>query len=165
MRHAGGVYYTPSFIVDAIVEKTLAPLTEGKSPGDLLKLRVLDPACGSGSFLLGAFDHLVAAHLAYYREHGVPKGSGDAVFRHDDALALTLKRKKEILASCIFGVDKDPQAVEVAQMSLYLKLMEGESEQSLARRETMEMFRADRYLPSLANNLVSGNSLVSPQRL
>ena len=139
MRHAGGVYYTPAFIVDAIVEKTLRPLTAGRSPAELLRLRVLDPACGSGSFLLGAFTHLIDAHLAYYRRQGISR-------------SLTLERKKEILSSCIFGVDRDPQAIEVAQMSLYLKLMEGESEPSLARRETL-------------GNLVAGNSLVSSQDL
>jgi type I restriction-modification system DNA methylase subunit len=164
IAHAGGVYYTPRYIVDAIIEKTLAPLTKDKSPSELMRLRVLDPACGSGSFLLGAFQHLIEAHLDFYAKAPVPKGSKH-VFFVDGAPRLTLHRKREILLNCIYGLDKDQQAVEVAEMSLYLKLLEGESEQSLARRETMEMFAADKYLPDLHNNVLAGNALVSSQHV
>ncbi|MCK8496589.1 Eco57I restriction-modification methylase domain-containing protein [Myxococcus fulvus] len=165
VRHAGGVYYTPRFIVDAITAETLTPLTQGKAPHELLKLRVLDPACGSGSFLLSAFQHLVDAHLAHYKGLPLNKLPKEEAFLFDGEVRLTLKQRKKILTSSIFGLDKDPQAIEVAQMSLYLKLLEGEDEQSLARRETYEMFRADKYLPSLSKNLLCGNSLIESQDL
>lgn len=164
VRHAGGVYYTPSHIVDTIVRKTLGPLVAGKRPGDLLKLRVLDPACGSGSFLLAAFQYLMDQHLAWYRQDGSKRRKHE-VFEFQGELRLTVKRKKEILASSIFGLDKDPQAVQVAQMSLYMKLLEGEGEETLARRETVEMFAADKYLPPLDRNIMSGNTLVTSQDL
>ena len=63
VRKAGGVYYTPKYIVDYIVEHTVGALCEGKTPGEIAKLRILDPACGSGSFLLGAYQYLLDYHL------------------------------------------------------------------------------------------------------
>ncbi|MBC7368344.1 MAG: N-6 DNA methylase [Undibacterium sp.] len=69
VRKAGGVYYTPTYIVRYIVEKTVGPLLAGKSPKQLEHLTVLDPACGSGSFLLGAFEYLLDWYLAYYVAH------------------------------------------------------------------------------------------------
>ena len=69
VRKAGGVYYTPTYIVRYIVEQTVGPLLAGKSPKPIEHLTVLDPACGSGSFLLGAFEYLLNWHLAYYVAH------------------------------------------------------------------------------------------------
>jgi len=66
VKKAGGVYYTPSYIVDYIVRQTVGKLVEGKTPRQIGKLRVLDPACGSGSFLLGAYQYLlVPGHINY----------------------------------------------------------------------------------------------------
>jgi hypothetical protein len=64
VKKAGGVYYTPEYIVDYIVKNTVGKLCEGKTPKEISKLRILDPACGSGSFLLGAYTYL----LNYYRD-------------------------------------------------------------------------------------------------
>ncbi|MEJ5260839.1 MAG: N-6 DNA methylase [Anaerohalosphaeraceae bacterium] len=69
VKKAGGVYYTPSYIVDYIVQNTVGRLVEGKTPEQVSKLRILDPACGSGSFLLGAYQYLLDWHLKYYTEH------------------------------------------------------------------------------------------------
>lgn len=69
VRKAGGVYYTPTYIVRYIVEHTVGPLVAGKTPRQIEKLTVLDPACGSGSFLLGAFEYLLDWHLDYYVAH------------------------------------------------------------------------------------------------
>jgi hypothetical protein len=69
VRKAGGVYYTPTYIVRYIVEQTVGPLVAGKSPKQIEHLTILDPACGSGSFLLGAFDYLLDWHLSYYLAH------------------------------------------------------------------------------------------------
>ncbi|CAN5287529.1 hypothetical protein BH23GEM4_BH23GEM4_17210 [soil metagenome] len=66
VRKAGGVYYTPTYIVDYIVHNTVGKLVEGLKPGPrggVSKLRILDPACGSGSFLLGAYQFLLDWHL------------------------------------------------------------------------------------------------------
>ena len=68
VRKAGGVYYTPQYIVDYIVQHTVGKLVEGKTPKDIAALRIVDPACGSGSFLLGAYQFLLDWHKAYYTE-------------------------------------------------------------------------------------------------
>jgi hypothetical protein len=65
VRKAGGVYYTPDYIVRYIVENTVGKLLEAKTPAQVSKLRVVDPACGSGSFLVGAYQHLLDWHLNY----------------------------------------------------------------------------------------------------
>lgn len=167
VRHAGGVYYTPTFIVDAIVHRTLAPLLKDATSEKALQLKILDPACGSGSFLLGAFQYLMDWHLRYYaRSQNPPKSYPGACYVDEDGnLRLTLKRKREILTGCLHGVDIDPQAVEVAQMSLYLKLMEDEAEETIAFQRSLELFKAERYLPNLSKNILCGNSLISTQDL
>ena len=67
VRKAGGVYYTPAYIVDYIVKNTVGKLLEGKTPAEVAKLKIVDPACGSGSFLLGAYQCLLDWHSTYYR--------------------------------------------------------------------------------------------------
>ncbi len=69
VRKAGGVYYTPKYIVDYIVENTVGKLIEGKSPDEIAKMRFADIACGSGSFLLGAYERLLRHVASWYREH------------------------------------------------------------------------------------------------
>jgi type I restriction-modification system DNA methylase subunit len=72
VRKAGGVYYTPSYIVDYIVKNTIAKLLEGKTPRTTSDLHILDPACGSGSFLIGAYQCLLDWHKAWYIANLVP---------------------------------------------------------------------------------------------
>ena len=66
VKKAGGVYYTPTFIVEYIVNNTVGKLVEGKTPKEASALRILDPACGSGSFLLGAYEFLLKWHRDWY---------------------------------------------------------------------------------------------------
>jgi N-6 DNA methylase/type I restriction and modification enzyme subunit R-like protein len=66
VRKAGGVYYTPTYIVDYIVKNTVGKLLEGKTPEQASEIRILDPACGSGSFLIGAYQYVLDWHLAAY---------------------------------------------------------------------------------------------------
>ena len=72
VRKAGGVFYTPSYIVDYIVEKTVGELLKRKTPREVASLRICDPACGSGSFLLGAYQYLLDWHRDWYIEKLVP---------------------------------------------------------------------------------------------
>jgi len=72
VKKAGGVFYTPEFIVDYIVKNTVGELIKGKTPREVAKLRILDPACGSGSFLIGAYQYLIDWHLSWYKENLVP---------------------------------------------------------------------------------------------
>jgi len=72
VKKAGGVYYTPQYIVDYIVKHTVGELVKDKTPRDVAKIRILDPACGSGSFLLGAYQFLLDWHLTWYIHNLVP---------------------------------------------------------------------------------------------
>ncbi len=163
VRKAGGVYYTPTYIVDYIVEHTVGKLLEGKTPSQVAKLRILDPACGSGSFLLGAYQRLLDWHLAWYTENDPAKhakGRQPKLFQGlGGDLRLTTAEKKRILLNNIYGVDIDPQAVEVTKLSLLLKVLEGESEETLGK--TLRMFH-ERALPDLGENIKCGNSLIGP---
>ncbi|HHT9152708.1 MAG TPA: Eco57I restriction-modification methylase domain-containing protein, partial [Candidatus Hypogeohydataceae bacterium YC40] len=160
VRKAGGVYYTPQYIVKYIVENTVGKLVEGKTPKQIEKIKILDPACGSGSFLLGAYKYIIDYHIKYYRDH--PKeahvhplfpdliSGGRATPDEEGNYMLSIIKKGHILRNNIFGVDIDPQAVEITMMSLYLKALEGE--RTLPRKQGL--------LPVLSDNIKCGNSLI-----
>lgn len=166
VRKAGGVYYTPEYIVRYIVENTVGKLIEGKTPAQIAELRFADIACGSGSFLLGVYDLLIRYHTKYFNENrDKAKIVGKTRKEHkadceerDDGLHLTLHKKREILLNNIYGVDIDQQAVEVAQLSLYLKLLQDETPGS-ARQYYLD-FEQSALLPTLTKNIVCGNSLI-----
>ena len=156
VRKAGGVYYTPQYIVDYIIGNTIGKLIDGATPKDVSKIKIADPSCGSGSFLLGAYQFLLDWHKDYYTNNGkMSKGSKDNPLTPDGH--LTTSEKKRILLNNIFGVDIDVNAVEVTKLSLLLKCMEGETEASIASQ--LKLFN-ERILPTLDNNIRSGNSLV-----
>ncbi|MFH1915304.1 MAG: TaqI-like C-terminal specificity domain-containing protein [Pseudomonadota bacterium] len=166
VRKAGGVYYTPTYVVDHIVENTVAKLVEGKKPGSkggVKDLKILDPACGSGSFLIGVYQFLLDWHLSAYTKDGPEKWSKGKDPRLCQSKRgewrLTTDERKRILLNNIFGVDIDHQAVEVTKLSLLLKVLEGENEQSIGKQ--MRLIQ-ERVLPDLANNIKCGNSLISP---
>jgi hypothetical protein len=156
VRKAGGVYYTPQYIVDYIVKNTVGKLIEGKTPKEISKIKILDPACGSGSFLIGAFQYLLDYHKDYYSENGKPsKGRKDNPLTPDGH--LTTAEKKRILLNNIYGVDLDSNAVEVTKLSLLIKCLEGETEASI--KQQLAIWN-ERVLPTLENNIKSGNSLI-----
>ena len=188
VRKAGGVYYTPTYIVDYIVQNTVGALLgaipplspspgtpgEGRgeglsslnpeprplTPKDAAKLRILDPACGSGSFLLGAYQYLLDWHQRWYLANDPAKWSKgkNPTLRPGPAgeLILSIRERKRILIDNIYGVDLDPQAVEVTKLSLLLKCLEGESAQSI---NDLLLFH-ERALPDLGDNIKCGNSLI-----
>ena len=177
VRKAGGVYYTPRYIVDYIVQNTVGKLLEGKTPEQVGKLRILDPACGSGSFLLGAYQYLMDWHLDTYRkaiEAGQPipqvstspgkgkrkKNTLQAIFQGSGGdWYLSTTEKKRILLNNLYGVDIDANAVEVTKLSLLLKVLENENSETLSRQLGLWHERA---LPNLGNNIKCGNSLIGP---
>jgi len=222
VKKAGGVYYTPSYIVDYIVKNTVGRLLgdpvipneplalsaiegaaeesvqtchserseESRSSsvnrnskcGNLKSLtlkqvsniKILDPACGSGSFLIGAYQYLLDWHLMYYTQNDPEKhakGRAPKICQatachserieesRSDSYRLTIVEKKRILLSSIFGVDIDSQAVEVTKLSLLLKVLEGESSETI---ENQYRLFHERALPDLAANIKCGNSLIGP---
>jgi type I restriction-modification system DNA methylase subunit len=159
VRKAGGVYYTPEYIVRYIVENTVGKLTEGKMPDEIKELRFADIACGSGSFLLGVFDYLLRYHTTYYNQPG-KKGearAAESLENPDGSFTLTIEQRRAILRNNIFGVDLDAQAVEVAQLSLALKLLE---DASVGTVRVFQPRLGEKILPDMTRNIVCGNSLV-----
>ncbi|MCK4600810.1 Eco57I restriction-modification methylase domain-containing protein [Candidatus Bipolaricaulota bacterium] len=163
VKKAGGVYYTPTYIVDYIVKHTVGKLLGNKTPKQVEELRILDPACGSGSFLLGAYQTLLDWHLKWYAEHDAEKhakGRQPKVFRGPGGdWRLTTAERKRILLNNIYGVDIDTQAVEVTKLSLLLKVLEGENAETIG--QSLRLFH-ERALPDLADNIKCGNSLIGP---
>ncbi|MBU2053840.1 MAG: Eco57I restriction-modification methylase domain-containing protein, partial [Proteobacteria bacterium] len=163
VKKAGGVFYTPKYIVDYIVERTVGRLLEGRTPAQADRLRILDPACGSGSFLIQAYQRLLDGYRDRYIESGPEKRAKGRKPVLYQALSgewrLTTAERKRILLNSIFGVDIDPQAVEVTKLSLLLKVLEGESGETLMSQ--LKLFH-ERALPDLSVNIRCGNSLIGP---
>lgn len=155
VRKAGGVYYTPQYIVDYIVRNTVGEKIEGLSPEEIEKIKILDPACGSGSFLLGAFDYLIRYHEQWYDKHRKSRIYRQDFYLTPDAkVKLSIAKKAGLLKNNIFGTDIDREATEVAMMSLYLKLMKngiGKSQMELMHGHVM---------PDLSCNIKCGNALI-----
>ena len=160
VKKAKGVYYTPKYIVEYIVKNTVDKRIEGKAPKEISQVKILDPACGSGSFLVQAYQHLLDYHLEWYAKNDPEKNERDGKILRgpDNATLLTIKEKKKILLNNIFGVDIDPQAVEVTKLSLLLKVLEDEDQESIAFQQ--KLWR-ERSLPDLDNNIKCGNSLIA----
>ena len=229
VKKAGGVYYTPTYIVDYIVRQTVGRLIadisgepvsgrahsphpdplprgegtatvkpgkseapdsnpardtvlhlpggEGRGEGEretlsarqvttilnrVAKLGILDPACGSGSFLIGAYQFLLDWHLQFYLRNDpvkFAKGGRPALVQTGQGWKLTIAERKRILLANIYGVDIDAQAVEVTKLSLLLKVLEGETGQTL---QTIFRLFSERALPDLGDNIKCGNSLIGP---
>ncbi len=127
-RKEQGIYYTPAFIVDFIVRNTLKPvLDKCKSIEDLHKIKVLDPACGSGSFLIKALEVINEK----YKEFGNPADEFTKIM---------------ILGQNIYGVDLDEQAVEIARLNLLLSALETQ----------MKLPKLDKNIKN-GNSLISGS--------
>ena len=167
VRKAGGVYYTPSYIVDYIVQNTLGKLLTPETGNPIplpeaAKLKVVDPACGSGSFLIVAYQFLLDWHRDRYAENPDKwsKGKNATLYQAKGGeWRLTTAEKKRILLNNIHGVDIDAAAVEVTKLSLLLKVLEGETGE-IAQRDFLK--ERERILPDLANNIKCGNSLIGP---
>jgi len=134
-----GIYYTPTYVVDYIVRNALGELLKEKNV-NIEKIKVLDPACGSGSFLIKTFDVL--------NEHYQQNDKDYSQTQLDLKTGTAFTRKVKILQDNIFGVDLDKQAVEIAQLNLLLKIAE-----------------KGHRLPLLERNIKCGNSLIDDEKI
>lgn len=155
-----GAVNTPKNITDIIVEETLQPLYADKMPDVVEHYRIADICCGSGNFLLSAFEYIANYYIEYYRRHDLE----NAVRRGDiyqlpgsTNYILSYEIKRSILKNNIFGVDIDPLAIEVSKFSLLLKALE---DSSLEELEAYHQRTHNRILPNLDENIKLGNSLV-----
>ncbi len=120
-RKQSGIYYTPEFLVDHLVRAALGEkLKACKTPSDVLKLRVLDPACGSGTFLVRAFEEFKNWHLTHEKKNG---GGEQAKLDlgNDSGLTTFLDR---VLENCIHGIDIDLHAVQLTKLNLFLRAID-----------------------------------------
>lgn len=168
VKKAGGVYYTPTYIVRYIVQGTLGRVlgssTRRQIAGETRTkhpLRIVDPACGSGSFLLETYQVLLNWYLDQYVKDDAERWAKSNPARlyqgPDKEWLLTVSERKRILLRHIYGVDVDPQAVEVTKLSLLLKVLEGETRETLLQQ--MQLIQ-ERALPDLGDNIKCGNSLI-----
>ncbi len=138
IRKAGGIYYTPPYIVEYMVRNTLGkkiaelekqhPTQTLPERGGLLEeisqIKICDPACGSGAFLLGTYQFLLDWYLDFYQKNAISEAL-------NPNRKLELAEKIRILQTHIYGVDLDKNAVEVSKISLLLKALEGETADSI----------------------------------
>lgn len=159
VRESGGVVPTPRYIVDAIVTRTLTPALAGKSPTDLEGFTAADICCGSGIFLLAVYEFILDHCLSWYLANDRIDHVGTTIYEAGAGnWRLTFDEKRRILQRHIRGVDIDANAVEVAQFSLLLKLIESETREGLTDYVTR---RREQALPDLGGIVRAGNSLVS----
>ncbi len=169
-RKSSGSYYTPESFVKFLVQETLAPQCDALSPKDdpqpsaILTLNVLDPAMGSGHFLVGACRFLgerlyeacrtaaekdlwerIPEEVAAYLPGRVLEGASEAGLSADRARAIC---KRLVVVNCLYGVDKNPLAVELAKVALWL-----------------ESFAEGLPLTFLDHRLVLGDSLLGPLKI
>lgn len=144
---------TPTFIISDILRNTVLVKCQGKSDKEILKLKFADISCGSGAFLLEIFQLLNDILIDYYLKNDKSK----LIQTNLDTYKLPFKIKRELLLNCIFGVDKDYNAVEATKFGLLLKLLEGEDVNSTNATKPV--------LPDLSQNIFFGNSLLNPKQV
>ena len=140
---------TPTFIIQEILSRTIGERIEGKSLTQLCNIQFADIACGSGAFLLQLYQFLQDSLIDYLQNNARQELIQTSV----DTYKLPFETKRRLLTQCIFGVDKDYNAVESCKFGLLLKLLEGEDVDSLASFHPV--------LPPLDENIFFGNSLLS----
>lgn len=142
------VVTTPIEIVKYMVNAALEQSCANKSPDEILKLKIADISCGSGIFLIEVYDWLIKYVTDWY----IKKDITHLICNSKEDYRLPFDDKKKILENCIWGIDIDIHAVEVAKFNLILKLLEGETEPSLRGKQ--------KILPELHDSIKCGNSLV-----
>jgi hypothetical protein len=150
-RKASGSYYTVTEIVDYLVRESLGPPSEGKTAAEIEALRIIDLACGSAHFLVGAARFLGPRLLDAYKRES--QGDPPTAFHPDKPLSAEVRKhweeegaawcKRRIVEKCLFGVDLNPAAVQLAQVSLWIESLAG-----------------DRPLSFFAHHIRNGNSLL-----
>lgn len=155
-----GVVNTPKNVTDIIIEQTLGRIYEGKSLLEAREIRIADICCGSGNFLLSAYEYIVNHYIDWLVQNERYSAIQDGyliVVPGTDTYRLSFARRREILLRNIWGVDIDPLAVEVTKFSLFLKLLEDTSMEEI---NSFLNSCQERVLPNLDKNIRNGNSLV-----
>mgnify|MGYP000206344677 FL=1 len=142
------VVTTPTHIVKEIIRNTVVEYCKDKSDIEILNSKFADIACGSGAFIIEVFQSLQDILVDYYLQHD--KSKLQQLSEH--TYKLNLEVKKEILCKCIFGIDKDYNATKACAFGLLLKLLEGETKETIGNNTPI--------LPAIETNILFGNSLI-----
>jgi len=153
-----GAISTPQYLVQDLLKRTIIKedLIE-RGLESVSDTKILDFACGSGIFLIETFDYLQDVFINYYKENPSQEFS-HLFFQNTDLTTLTIAGKRHLITNCIFGVDIDPEAVEVARMSLSLKVVD--SSEFYENYQEIGIF-GNQILNNIGNNIKCGNTLVS----
>ncbi|WP_422004020.1 Eco57I restriction-modification methylase domain-containing protein [Roseivirga pacifica] len=138
---------TPTEIIQDILSRTATSLFNEKTDDELLNTKIGDISCGSGAFLLEVYELLISSFIDFYKATDQTKLIKTAV----DTFKLPYELKKQVLVNCIYGVDKDYNAIQACRFGLLLKLLEGEDSKTIS---------AIPILPDLSSNIEFGNSLI-----
>lgn len=154
-KKSNGAVTTPQHLVNQVIKSTFSSISK-LSIAEMLKLKIVDIACGSGVFIVGAYDYLV--HQVERRIKEGEKVEEGFVLIQDGEVILTVEGRKAIINNCLYGVDINPEAVEVAKMSLSLKIIDNYSPKDFGQVGLL----GSQILKGIGGNIKCGNSLVGP---
>lgn len=153
-KKSNGAVTTPGHLVNRVIESTFSTHLRRLTVSQILKLKIVDIACGSGVFIVGAYEFLVR-EIERRIKAGEPIDESYYI-QQDNGITLTVEGRKAIINSCLYGVDINPEAVEVAKMSLSLKLIDDCAPKDFGAVGLL----GSQILNGIGANIRCGNSLV-----
>lgn len=155
-KKSNGAVTTPETLVSRVINCTMSsPAIEDLTIPQILNLKIVDIACGSGVFIVGAYDYLVNL-IEKRMKSGEDVDERFAILLNGKS-TLTIEGRKTIISNCLYGVDINPEAVEVAKMSLSLKLIDNYAPKDFGAVGIL----GPQILKGVGRNIRCGNSLVS----
>ncbi len=152
-----GAVSTPQYLVEDLLKRTILSKTLIENGiTEIFNTKILDFACGSGIFLVEIFDYIEQQLITCYKENSNPKYK-HLFFQKNNTIALTIEGKRQIINNCIYGIDIDPEAYEVAKMSLSLKVIDNLN--SIENYQELGVF-GSKILNSIGENIKCGNTLI-----
>jgi len=155
---SNGAVSTPQYLVEDLLKRTILSQTLIENGIDeIFNTKILDFACGSGIFLVEIFEYIERQLIECYRQNPNPKYK-NLFFQQANEIALTIEGKRHIISNCIYGIDIDPEAFEVAKMSLSLKVIDNLD--FFENYQELGVF-GSKILNSVGENIKCGNTLIS----
>ena len=153
-----GAVSTPQYLVEDLLKRTILSKTLIENGIDeIFNTKILDFACGSGIFLVEIFDYIEQQLIKCYRENPIQKFK-HLFFEEEEKISVNIEGKRQIIKHCIYGIDIDPEAFEVAKMSLSLKVIDNLS--FVENYQVLGVF-GSKILNTIGENIKCGNTIVS----
>ena len=155
---SNGAVSTPQYLAQDLLKRTIvAEKLIEKGMDEIFNTKILDFACGSGIFLIEIFEYIENQLINCYRKKPNSKYK-KLFFKQGEEIALTIEGKRHIINNCIYGIDIDPEAYEVAKMSLSLKVIDNLD--FFENYQELGVF-GSKILNSVGENIKCGNTLIS----